>query len=326
MNNAQIAKHLKTQCGVITRAQLQAQKKSDCWVKARISSGELVAVFPGVYRHVAQADSWLQRAWAASLYAGDGCVLSHRSAAWLWRLDGRMRPPSTVELSCPHSTRVRQRDGYHFYRSRHFVLDDMCRVQGLPVFGRARVIIELAALLAPEEFFLVATDIFRREPRLRVWVRDTINRLGSNGLKGHAVLLDVLEAETLDSALELRVDRLLKKVGLAPPKVQFPILDGPRLLAVVDFAWPGHRVVVQAHGYGCHSASRRWELDQVQTSDLTARGWRVLLVTWRQLDDEPEHFIANLRAVLAPQPQLGTLLAAPSGFGPQLTLFADEIA
>ncbi|GGF39773.1 hypothetical protein GCM10011519_11790 [Marmoricola endophyticus] len=48
-----------------------------------------------------------------------------------------------------------------------------------------------------------------------------------------------------------------------------------------------------------HSRRGQFEQDRRRQTMLTARGWRVLRVTWAQLVDEPRWFVRELRQALS---------------------------
>jgi very-short-patch-repair endonuclease len=51
--------------------------------------------------------------------------------------------------------------------------------------------------------------------------------------------------------------------------------------------WREQRLVVEVDGYAFHSSRRSFERDRRKDQELTAAGYRVIRVTWRQLTAEP---------------------------------------
>lgn len=98
------------QYGVVSLEQAGRLGFSPDWVKRHVRLGDWVRVHRGVYRSRSAPRSWHQDLMAASLWAGSGGVVSHRSAASLWRLSGitqcdpelimsrNVRPPRGVHL------------------------------------------------------------------------------------------------------------------------------------------------------------------------------------------------------------------------------------
>lgn len=92
-----IARVAAAQRGVVTREQLRAAGIERGALNHRIARGRLHSIHPGVYLVGHPAELPLARETAAVLACGDGAVLSHRSAAWLWELAAR--PPGSTRAA-----------------------------------------------------------------------------------------------------------------------------------------------------------------------------------------------------------------------------------
>jgi very-short-patch-repair endonuclease len=66
----------------------------------------------------------------------------------------------------------------------------------------------------------------------------------------------------------------------------------------VDCAWDAARLVVELDGRAVHGTARAFEEDRERDRLLAGAGWRVVRLTWRQLRDEPESILAELRGLL----------------------------
>jgi hypothetical protein len=94
------------------------------------------------------------------------------------------------------------------------------------------------------------------------------------------------------SELERRFLALVLDAGLPAPLVNH------RVGAVeADFTWPEHQVIAETDGYAYHRA--RFEADRTRDQALSAQGYLVIRVTWRQLRDEPLRTAALLAQTLA---------------------------
>jgi very-short-patch-repair endonuclease len=115
---------------------------------------------------------------------------------------------------------------------------------------------------------------------------------------GNRVLRSLLEEGTTPAlTLSEAEDRLLdmvRKVGLPEPAANAPIGS-----VHVDFFWPRERLVVEVDGFAFHSSRRKFESDRRRDAMLTARGLRVMRVTWRQIIDEPETVLVRIAQALA---------------------------
>ncbi len=91
------------QYGIVARWQLLGAGWSEGAIKKRIASGRLYRLHPGVYlvghQLVQREGRWM----AAVLASGPDAVLSHYSAAALWRLRPNSR--TTIDVTVPHDSR-----------------------------------------------------------------------------------------------------------------------------------------------------------------------------------------------------------------------------
>jgi hypothetical protein len=74
--------------GVVSRAQALAVGFTPAQVERRVAQRRLVPLFPGVYRVAGTPETGRARALAATLWLGNGALVSHLTAATLLRLDG----------------------------------------------------------------------------------------------------------------------------------------------------------------------------------------------------------------------------------------------
>jgi very-short-patch-repair endonuclease len=58
------------------------------------------------------------------------------------------------------------------------------------------------------------------------------------------------------------------------------------------------RVVIELDGHASHGTRLAFERDRERDRILTAAGWRVVRVTWRQLHDDAERLAADLRRLV----------------------------
>src|SRR4029079_13332701 len=86
--------------------------------------------------------------WAAVLWCGQPCALSHASAAALWRMSiGTVERP---ELTVP-KVRAPRVDGVVVHRTQEVADDDWAFVGGLPVTSPVRTVIDLAGVLTERD-------------------------------------------------------------------------------------------------------------------------------------------------------------------------------
>jgi hypothetical protein len=137
-------------------------------------------------------------------------------------------------------------------------------------------------------------------PRLR-W---QLQQEGKKGRSGTAALRLALDDRSggyvaAESALEVRVLRLIAGAGLPAPLRQYRLRKAGRVLARVDLAYPHAKVAIEADGYRYHSARADWQRDRRVQNLLTAGGWLVLRVTWEDVEHRPIEVAAEIRAALS---------------------------
>jgi hypothetical protein len=141
------------------------------------------------------------------------------------------------------------------------------------------------------------------------WRLDELGH-GKKGAKALRRLLRERSPETVvpESVLERRVLTLIESAGLPPPLRQFVVRDGGRVVARLDFAYPAQRLAIEAEGYAFHSARAVWEKDLDRRNRLQSLGWRIIHVTWRQVEESPANFVATVRTFLEQPPLFGNSL------------------
>jgi len=66
----------------------------------------------------------------------------------------------------------------------------------------------------------------------------------------------------------------------------------------IDALWAEERVTVELDSRSVHGTKKRFESDRHRDRILVAEGYRTVHVTWRQLRDEPDEIVADLRKAL----------------------------
>jgi Protein of unknown function (DUF559) len=277
---------------VVGRAQLLAAGIGRRAIEHRVATGRLHLLHRGVYAvgHTAITDEgrWL----AAVFAAGVRAVLSHFSAAALWRMvawDGR-RPEVTVV-----GAGTRSHAGLRLHRTGRLEPRDIRRRAGIPVTSPARTLADIA----PHLSYLALRRAARQALSLH-WLstRDLVEIIARDGhRRGTGKLRRVIAdgPAPTRSLLEDVVLDLIKAAGLEPPDVNVPIdLDGRRV--VPDFRWPERRLVVEADGAAWHDNRLAREDDAARQALLEAHGDPVLHVTWDQAVARHAQTIARLRA------------------------------
>jgi very-short-patch-repair endonuclease len=279
---------------VVSRAQLIYLGLGEDAVDGRLRAGRLYRLHRGVYAIGVPAVSREGRWMAAVLAGGPGAVLSHRSAAALW---GVRREDGLVEIALQHKTRSRPAIRQH---SARFAADEVTVRRQIPVTTLARTLFDVAAGVHLEAFEAALREaeyrhrfrltelelLLGRYPRRRgaTTIKACLQRLG-RGPKGRT-----------RSRLEKRFAALLSTADL-PSATLNTLLDLDGFKIEADCLWRDQRLIVELDGGKAHGTRAAFEADRERDRRVHAAGWRVVRVTWRQLDD-PAALIHDLRLLL----------------------------
>jgi very-short-patch-repair endonuclease len=95
------------------------------------------------------------------------------------------------------------------------------------------------------------------------------------------------------SNLERRFLSLCRRHRLPIPETNVKV--GPFL---VDFLWRDQRLIVETDSWEHHQDRQSFESDRARDAKLTLMGYRVVRITWRQLQDGAASAAAMLRSLL----------------------------
>lgn len=291
-----VAELAARQHGVVARAQLTEIGLGRGAIRRRLEAGRLLPVHRGVYAVGHRRISPRGRLMAAVLAAGPGALASHRSAAWMLEL---RRGGPTPEVTVPTRTRGPRRN-LLVHLARDLRTADRTERDGIPTTTVARTLLDLADVLRPREL----ERAFEDAERLRILdlgeVRALIARSpGRHGLaRINALLSEHAEASfDTSSELERRFLDLCRCGGLPAPATNVLVAG-----YVVDVLWPESRLVVELDGHAYHRTRAAFERDRVRDAALQLAGYRVLRITYRRLELEPEAILAEVLKLLAMPP------------------------
>lgn len=295
-----------TQHGLITAAQCQDVDLSRHAVHRLDGKGILTREAPGVYRFAGAPRSWHGRALCAVLAAGPGTVVSHRSAAHLWGLEG-FAAPGRIDITVPRHRRPTARPGVVVHESRDLDLGDPRRRWNVPVTGPARTFLDVAAVAADELTVLRALDELRRL-RHASWA-DLWSSLFEHARKGRPGITPARAAlhkragkRVPDTEFARLFLRLIDAAGLPEPRCEVDLaVAGHRYR--IDCAYPDSLVAIELDGQD-HDEPVQIEADARRDANLESIGWMALRFTWRRFSEEPDEVLADVRAALTDRGRL----------------------
>src|SRR3954467_14461173 len=294
--DAAMAMLAERQRGVASRAQLVRIGASDDGIDRRIRAGRLHVIHRGVYavgrRHLSREARYV----AALLFAGDGAVLSHRSAADVWELRSPKEP--RIDVTVPLDRRGDPSVTIH--------RDAIDRIEtttrnGMQVTKPLRTLLDLATAVDDKELErAIRQAVYRRlttTARLAEAVQERPGHRGTKAMKKALINLGEAPGRTR-SELEEKFPRFLKKHDLPMPELNVEMnVRGRRIEA--DCVWHDQRLIVELDGRDAHDSTPAFESDRARDSALMASHWRVVRVTTRRMQQDGKRLAAELRALLA---------------------------
>jgi very-short-patch-repair endonuclease len=215
-----------------------------------------------------------------------GAAVSHRNAAALWGLLPEIRGSREV-IVAGDGGRAR-RAGIRVHRSRSLGRGDVTLCRRIPVTTPARTITDLRRIVAARAPGAPSPRELQRAIR-------QANVLG----------LPIDEGDARDRTrgdLEQAFLGLCRRHRLPRPEVNVRI--GPHL---VDFLWRERRLAVETDYYLHHRGQQAFQDDRGRDLDLRRRGFDVIRLAERQVEEEAGRVAEVLRAALgareAPNPE-----------------------
>jgi very-short-patch-repair endonuclease len=278
----------------VTRNQVDGLLKRGSWMRA----------LPSVYRVVAAPETWKQPLMAACLWAEGKAVISGRSAAALWELDGYWR--TRIELS--GCSNLSPPAGVVFHQVSRLSPADLTTRYGIRVTTMARTLVDLTPVVPRRTLERTLDEALRKRQVTVELLLGCIERNGRRGRAGiaqlQALLAERLGQHAVDSQLESDVAATIRQQGMPTPIKRYRVIEANHFIAEVDLAWPAQKVAVQIHGSSFHRQPRTWENDQRVENRLQLHGWFVAKITRRMIEETPGQCVALLaRALSARSPE-----------------------
>ena len=282
----------RQQRGRASRVQLHAIGLSDGAIQRRVRRGAMLREHPSVYIVGHAAPVPLGRETGALLWAPDGAVLSHNSAAALWAIGSDDRQ---IHVLVPGGW-TRHRPGVTVHRTNLLDARDIRIREGLPVTSPARTLLDNAGQNSARVLDRMFTEAVTQNVVSPADLEDVIARgRGRSGCAAlHALLDDENDPAFTRSDAEERMRALVRKAGLPAPLVN-AALHGFE----VDLYWPAHAVVVEVDSYGFHTSRWAYERDCRKDAVLRSHGMPPLRFSRRQVRDEPLLVITQVAQAIA---------------------------
>jgi len=255
---------------------------------------------PGVFQlRGAPATDWAALS-AAVLSYGPGSVVSHHSAASLWRWAGfNARPTHVVR---PKSTNSKSPIlGAVRHESRRMPGEDLTIVEGLPVTTPSRTLVDLSEVLSPSRIERMLDNSWSRRLVDATSLTECCERLGRRGRRGIGTIRSLLAARGAEwtapaSNLESRVNSILSDANLGCVERQANI-GGVSWLGRVDFLHPSG-VVLEVQSEMFHSSFTAVLDDQRRIRAIEVSGFAVVEVKEEDVWHRPEVWLEEFRQAI----------------------------
>jgi predicted transcriptional regulator of viral defense system/very-short-patch-repair endonuclease len=256
--------------------------------------GRLQRLYRGVYA-VGHRNLSLQGECLAAVFAaGDGALLSHYSAAWLWGL--RQGSPRPFHVTTPISRRQRLPPPIHRHRARNLTQVDYRLEAEIPVTSVARTLLDQAALNSARRL----RRLLKRAEELKLFdladVEDVIDRnRGHRGAKRLRLAAALYEPVPFTrSEFEARFFDAVIAAGLPSPRVNSTVIG-----MEIDLYWPEHRFAVELDVYETHGTRESFEEDRLRQENLLLEGIEMTRVTGPRFHRDPKAVLDRLHHFLA---------------------------
>ncbi len=173
-----------------------------------------------------------------------------------------------IDVSVSGDGGKKKRRGIRVHRSLTLLPSDVTLRSRIPVTNPARTVIDLRRVVSsPGGHGLLSPYELRRAIR-----QAEVIGLSLGDDKGRDRTRSDLERDFLG---------LCRRHRLPAPEVNVRV--GPHL---VDFLWRARRLIVETDGYGYHSGRIAFQDDRARDLNLRARGFQVIRLSEKQVDEE----------------------------------------
>ncbi|MFW6774890.1 type IV toxin-antitoxin system AbiEi family antitoxin domain-containing protein [Nocardioides sp. CPCC 205120] len=236
-------------------------------------------------RHRVLIDAVLARSLVEPVVTHTSAVLLH-TAGW-WDLD-----LSSVHVTHPHRRSERRESGVVHHQSR-VPEQHLAVVGGVPTVTAARAAIELTTVADTERSLVVMDSLLRERKVTPDELQDMADHARAwPGTLGTRMAVNLADGAS-GSVGESRSRFQFWRGGIPAPVLQHRVMDGKRLVAVLDFWWPEHGLAGEFDGMAKYGrlvpegmtpadvlAAEKQREDEVRE----LLGCRFIRYTWQDLD------------------------------------------
>jgi hypothetical protein len=223
-----------------------------------------------------------------------GAVATHFSAARMLGAPVPAHPEEHITVRVPGDRRRRLGVRCHVLQ---IAEADVMTMSGLRISRPNRMFVELARFLGLVDLVVLGDWLVQNAHTtvrsLRLYCRASLEQHS-----GRATYAANLVRARSESPRESRLRVLLALAGLPAPEVNAEVFDAEgEFLARLDLAFPALKIAVEYDG-GHHADKDQWEADVARRQRLEDLGWRIIIVTNKQLFQHPARILASVARAL----------------------------
>lgn len=278
--------------GVLTRSQVLATGISPRALGDLVSRGSVARIARGVYAIGEPLPD--PRRIAKDWYA----AISFESAAAWWGVE-LPAPLSQIHLTVPRARGglAEALPGVRLHRA-DLARTDVELVDGALVTTPLRTCLDIARH-SPADQAVAVVDAFIRQRHFTDADFAAVARAarGPGRLRAQTVagLVDPWSGCVLESLTRV----LLWRSGLPVPVTQLSLKSrATGWVGFVDFAWPEVRAVLECDGYAYRYSRDPFRGDRRRWAAITSEGWRLAVVTWFDVTQDPAYVVSAVRRLL----------------------------
>ena len=246
-------------------------------------------LFQGVYIDARIPDHPLIRAQAVLLVHPPTAMVSHHTAALVYRLPVQRDVREHVTVPTAQDRSERTEIACHVGPT-----DSATFVDGARVPSPEQLFLQLAELLSLVDLVVVGDAMVRRKMTTpSALVAAAAANRGRHRLAARRAASYV--RDRVDSPMESRLRLLMVLAGLPEPEVNRPLVDRQgRERRRVDLSYPGIKLAVEYDGRHHIERKSQWTQDLDRREELEEEGWRILVVTAEGIYKHPEETLRRV--------------------------------
>ncbi|HVW32147.1 MAG TPA: hypothetical protein VHL53_06375 [Acidimicrobiia bacterium] len=207
-----------------------------------------------------------------------------------------MFEPHVLEITVPRHRRPARRPGLKVHESTAFDLATPVSVDGIPVTGVARTILDCAP--GEHQPVRLLDDALRRRivTWAELWDCYHAHRAAGVNVAGYGRALLERDGTTPPGGeFARRMADMLTAGGLPRPVFEHRVvIDGHEYY--LDLAWPELRIAVECNDAGSHDTPKAFRRDPMKRNRCERAGWLYLEFTWWHMVLEPAEVLAQVVA------------------------------